>query len=131
MTLPVTLYDINQQISSLLNQYYDMIQNQSPKEDIDSILVEIESMKNLRDSFSTNSRYYTLMSQAQNSFTTAITSKSNLDIESAFQNFLNIQSYIKNNIIGFTPTGNPIFSSNSDTKYNEYGESVLIGDPEL
>ena len=127
MSLPITQAEVDKQLSDAYKLYYQMLENGSTQDQLKSQKDTIEELTSLRSSFIGNTEFSNLQSQAIGSFKTACKSLTYDDISTAFLNYKNLSSYIKNNSIGINEnTGEPLFSNNIANTFSSTGQKLNI-----
>lgn len=127
MALPITLVDVNKQIDIELRKYYDLVNSNASIDEINNQKELLTELDSLRNSFLDNNEFSIMQAQALSSFNTAKISLSETDINTAFQYYENLSSYIKNNMIGYNEnTNTPIFST-SESVQTTIASSTNLG----
>lgn len=127
MALPITLVDVNKQIDIELRKYYDLINSNASIDEINSQKELLTELDILRNSFLDNNEFSIMKAQALSTFNIAKISLSETDINTAFQYYENLSSYIKNNMIGYNEnTNTPIFST-SESVQTTMASSTNLG----
>lgn len=127
MALPITLVDVNKQIDIELRKYYDLVNSNASIDEINSQKELLTELDSLRNSFLDNNEFSIMQAQALSTFNTAKISLSETDINTAFQYYENLSSYIKNNMIGYNEnTNTPIFST-SESVQTTIASSTNLG----
>lgn len=117
MALPITLVDVNKQIDIELRKYYDLVNSNASIDEINNQKELLTELDSLRNSFLDNNEFSIMQAQALSTFNTAKISLSETDINTAFQYYENLSSYIKNNMIGYNEnTNTPIFSTSESVQ---------------
>lgn len=127
MALPITLVDVNKQIDIELRKYYDLVNSNASIDEINNQKELLTELDSLRNSFLDNNEFSIMQAQALSTFNTAKISLSETDINTAFQYYENLSSYIKNNMIGYNEnTNTPIFST-SESVQTTIASSTNLG----